>query len=208
MSNRIFSIGHSTLSLELFVALLRQQNIDTVCDVRSQPYSRVSPHFSQEVIQQELKRHGMMYVFLGYELGARSNDPSLYEKGKVSYARLANSDLFMRGLQKIQDLALSHFVTMMCAEREPLACHRTILISRYLRANGYQVAHILGMGVLETHDDTMNRLLHTLGLQEADMFKSHDEILAEAYTIQGERIAYDPKKQLHQLPVGRGEKVR
>lgn len=160
------------------------------------------------MIQQELKRQGMTYVFLGNELGARSNDPSLYEKGKVSYDRLASSEFFLRGLEKIQNLSLSNCVTMMCAEREPLACHRTILISRYLRRNGYDVAHILGMGALENHEDTMNRLLHTLGLEEADMFKSHEEILAGAYTIQGERIAYDPMKQVRQLSVGKGEKVR
>ena len=167
----------------------------------------MSPHFSREVIQQELKRHGIMYVFLGNELGARSNDQSLYVNGKVSYDRLAGSDLFQRGLRDIQNLALNNCVTMMCAEREPFACHRTILISRYLLASGYQVAHILGTGVLETHADTMNRLLYTLGLQESDMFKSHVEILAEAYTIQGARIAYDPMKQVRQLSVGRGEKV-
>ncbi len=70
------------------------------------------------------------------------------------------------------------------------------------------MAHILGTGALETHEDTMNRLLRTLGLQETDMFKSQEEILAEAYTIQGDRIAYDPTKQLHQLSVSGGEKVR
>ena len=188
--------------------MLKHQHIDAVCDVRSQPYSRVSPHFNREVIRDELERHGIMYVFLGNELGARSSDPSLYVNGKVSYDRLAGSDLFQSGLRSIQNLALNNCVTIMCAEREPLACHRTILISRYLVANGYQVEHILGMEVGETHEDTMSRLLHTLGLQASDMFKSYEEILAEAYTIQGERIAYDPIKQVRPLSVGRGEKVR
>jgi uncharacterized protein (DUF488 family) len=160
------------------------------------------------MIQQELKKSRIMYVFLGNELGARSNDPSLYVNGKVSYDKLAGSELFQHGLQEIEKIALNTRVTMMCAEREPLACHRSILISRYLCANGYQVAHILGTGALETHEDTMSRLLRTLGFQEADMFRSQEEILAEAYTIQGGRIAYDPTKQLSQLSASGGAKIR
>lgn len=196
--NRIFSIGHSTLPLESFIALLKQQHIDTVCDVRSQPYSRACPHFSREMMQHELAKHAIMYVFLGNELGARSSDPSLYVNGKVSYDRLAGSALFQRGLREIQDLALTSCVALMCAEGEPLACHRTILVSRYLQTNGYPVAHILGTGAVETHEDIMNRLLRILGLPESDMFKSRDEILAEAYSIQGKRIAYDPMKKANE----------
>lgn len=160
------------------------------------------------MIQLELKRQGLVYVFLGNELGARSNEPSLLVNGKVSYDRLADSDCFKRGLQEVQNLSLNNRVAMMCAEREPLACHRTILLSRYLRTNGYQVEHILGAGTLETHDDTMKRLLRTLGLSESDMFKSHEEILAEAYTIQGKRIAYDPMKQVNQRSAEENAKVR
>jgi uncharacterized protein (DUF488 family) len=160
------------------------------------------------MIQQELEKSKIMYMFLGNELGARSSDPSLYVNGKVSYDKLAGSILFQRGLHEIQKLASSAHVTMMCAEREPLTCHRSILISRYLRANGYQVAHMLGAGDLETHENTMIRLLRTLGLNETDMFKSQDEILAEAYTIQGDRIAYDPAKRLHQFSASGGAKIR
>ena len=160
------------------------------------------------MIRRELERFEITYAFFGNELGARVSDPSLYVDGKVSYNKLAGSDLFKRGLHEIQELASNAQVAMMCAEREPLACHRSILVSRYLQANRYQVAHILGTGDLETHENTMNRLIRILGLHEADMFKSQDEILAEAYTIQGDRIAYDPTKQPHQLSAFGGAKAR
>lgn len=208
MNTTIYSVGHSTRSLESFIGLLKDQHIEVVCDVRSQPYSRVTPHFSRDMIQHELKRAGIVYVFLGNELGARSNDPSLYVNGKISYDKLAGSKLFQDGLQEIQKIASGACVTMMCAEGEPLACHRSILVSRYLRANGFPIAHILRTGAIETHEETMNRLLRTLGLQEIDMFKSPEEVLAEAYVIQGGRIAYDPAKQLAQLSASGGEKVR
>ena len=207
MSNTIFSIGHSTLSFDLFLKSLKRQSITLVCDVRSQPYSRVNPPFNRELIQPHLKEHSVGYLFLGNELGARSNDSSMYENGKVSYDKLANSAFFQRGLQKLQDLSRNNCVALMCAEREPLACHRTILISRHLRCRGLKVAHILGVGTLETHEETMNRLLLTMGVQENNMFKSYEEILTEAYSIQGKKIAYDPEKRTNQQSVGKSEKV-
>ncbi len=198
LGDTIFSIGHSTHSLESFLTTLRQQHIEVVCDVRSQPYSRVTPHFSRETFQHELKKRGFGYIFLGNELGARSNDPSLYANGKISYDKLASSDPFQRGLREVRAIASTSSATLMCAEREPLACHRTILVSRHLWDIGLRVTHILGTGALESHEDSMLRLLRILGLHNIDMFRSHDEVLKEAYAIQGLRIAYDPTKHMSQ----------
>jgi uncharacterized protein (DUF488 family) len=81
-------------------------------------------------------------------------------------------------------------IALMCAEKEPLDCHRTILISRYLNASGIVVQHIHTDGHLETQEHAMQRLLHRLYLPENHMFRSREEILAEAYSVQAERIAY------------------
>lgn len=190
----VYSLGHSTLSIEAFVTLLKRHCIDIVCDVRSHPYSRFSPHFCLDTLQEELKSQGVAYSFLGRELGGRSSDPSVYENGRVSYDRLAQTSSFQRGLDKVRQLSIKHRVALMCAEREPLACHRTILISRHLHDRQTDISHILPTGVLESHETTLARLLKVLGLSASDLYRSPDEIAAEAYEIQGSRISYGTRK--------------
>jgi uncharacterized protein (DUF488 family) len=137
-----------------------------------------------------LPEAGIAYVFLGKELGARSEDPSCYENGKVQYHRLAATDLFRRGLERVREGTKHYTLALMCAEKEPLECHRTILVARHVAAMGFDVQHIHADGTLERHDAAMTRLVRMLDLPEGDMFRSRDEILADAYRIHGERIAY------------------
>ncbi|MDE3118388.1 MAG: DUF488 domain-containing protein, partial [Nitrospirota bacterium] len=125
MDKAIYTIGHSTHSLVRFVALLKKHAIETVCDVRSHPYSRINPQFNRETLQHALKVHGIIYVFLGKELGARSGDPAAYVNGKVSYDHLAKTGLFKNGLERIRAETEHHRIALMCAEKEPLTCHRT-----------------------------------------------------------------------------------
>ena len=84
-------------------------------------------------------------MFLGRELGARPDDPACYEDGRVRYARLARTALFRRGLDRVVDGAHRHRLALMCAERDPLDCHRTILVARELARRGLDVAHILAV---------------------------------------------------------------
>ena len=80
---------------------------------------------------------------------------------------------------------------MMCAERDPLECHRTILVARELVRRGVDVTHILADGSVEKHSESIERLLSALGISADDMFRSEDEVVAEAYATQANRIAYD-----------------
>ena len=82
-------------------------------------------------------------------------------------------------------------IAVMCAEKEPLECHRTILIARHLAALGLCVEHIHADGHLETHDDVLGRLARMVNVPEQDLFHSREELLAEAYRKQEERIAYE-----------------
>lgn len=193
MQQTVFTIGHSTHPQEKFIALLSQHGITALCDVRSKPYSRVNPQFNREELKQALKANGIAYVFLGNELGARSEDPSCYEDGKVKYDRLAQTALFQQGLQRIQDGMEKYRIALMCAEKEPLECHRTILVARHLAAHGLDVQHIHATGKLESHANALRRLSRMVGLPEEDMFRSPEDIQADAYRRQEDRIAYDSK---------------
>jgi len=190
MQEFVFTIGHSTQPAERFIALLKQHGITAVADVRSQPYSRMNPQFNREDLREALRESGVAYVFLGKELGARSEDRACYHDGKVQYGLLAQTDLFRHGLDRVQEGARNFRIALMCAEKEPLECHRTILVARHLETLGLEVRHILGDGRLESHAEAMNRLVRQLHLPEGDMFRSREDVVAEAYRLQEERVAY------------------
>jgi uncharacterized protein (DUF488 family) len=190
MKQLVYTIGHSTHATEKLIGLLARHHITAVADVRSQPYSRMNPQFNKENITTDLKGAGIAYVFLGRELGARTNDSSCYIAGKVHYDLLARTELFRQGLERIIKGMSTHQMALLCAEKDPLVCHRTILVARHLVAQSISVQHILETGALESHDAAIDRLLRELDLQEADLLRSRTEIVEEAYQRRGNEIAY------------------
>ncbi len=190
MGGVVHTIGHSTHSLEKLTALLAHHGITAVADVRSRPYSRVNPQFNRESLQAGLRAKSIAYAFLGRELGARPEDRSCYVGGKVRYDLLARTPLFQAGLARVALGVASHQVTLLCAERDPLACHRAILVCRHLAARGITPQHILADGRLEGHEAALERLLAELGLAERELFRNHDDAIAEAYARRGQEIAY------------------
>ncbi len=186
----VFTVGHSSHSLETFVGLLKQHGVTALADVRSAPFSRFNPQFNKDALARDLKRHDITYVFLGRELGARSDDPSCYVNGRVRYGRLARTELFRQGIERVMRGAEEHRIALMCAEKEPLECHRTLLVARSLDERGVDVAHILGDGRLESHRDAMQRLLILTGLPVEDLFRSRETLIDEALARQEEKIAY------------------
>jgi uncharacterized protein (DUF488 family) len=151
----VLTIGHSTHPLETFVALLHRHRVAALADVRSAPYSRFNPQFNKDVLEKSLAVHGIRYVFLGHELGARSDDPSCYVNGRVQYARLASTDSFKSGIERVVRGANDFRLALMCAEKEPLECHRALLVARALAEIGIVVQHILPDGRLESHEAAM-----------------------------------------------------
>ena len=189
-SDSVLTIGHSTHSVETFVALLHQYEVTAVADIRSTPFSRFNPQFNKAAIEGSLKSCGIGYFFLGRELGARPDDPSCYENGRVQYARLARHELFTNGLDRVIRRSHEYRMALMCAEKEPLDCHRSLLVAPALIERGLSVAHILADGRLETHQATMARLLDSVGMAEKDLFRSESELLEEALARQQERVAH------------------
>lgn len=191
MINQIYTVGHSSHSIQKFMRLLASHQIQVVADVRSSPFSKFNPQFNRINLQDSLKQAGIRYVFLGKELGARSEDPACYVADKVQYDRLAKTALFQSGLDRIVQGAKTYRIAIMCAEKDPLDCHRTILVARELVKRGLSIAHILEDGSLETHAESISRLITSLGMSLDDMFISQDEIVEQAYSRQANRIAYE-----------------
>lgn len=191
MNEMLYTIGHSNRSLEEFLGALRAHGITAIADVRSQPYSRLYPHFDREALAESLKAQGIAYVFLGKELGARSPDAGCYENGKVQFDRLARTAAFQEGLERVRQGMEQYRVALLCAEREPLACHRTILVARQLSMRGVNILHIIDEKTAEEHERTTERLQRELGLAEGNLFADRQQLINDAYNEQAKRIAYE-----------------
>ena len=192
--NEVFTIGHSNHSLEKLIALLNKYSITAICDVRSHPYSKHNPQFNREHIQSELKRHDILYVFLGKELGPRSEDPACYANGKVQYHLLAQSRIFQQGLERLKKGMQSFRLAILCAEKDPIMCHRTILVCRHLQSEDIEIKHILEDGSFESHVDAERRLMQLLKIPKLQLFESTEELIQRAYDIQSEKIAFSEQK--------------
>lgn len=189
----VLTIGHSTRSMDAFLTLLKEYDVTAVADVRSVPFSRFNPQFNKDALRSTLPLCGIKYVFLGTELGARSSDQSCYENGRVNYARLAHTESFVQGISRVKRGARKYRLALMCAEKEPLDCHRALLVARKLDEEGINISHILGDGRLEHHQDTIERLLDTLGLRP-ELFSSRRDLIAKALARQENKVAYVDEK--------------
>jgi uncharacterized protein (DUF488 family) len=191
MAVTIFTVGHSNHPIEKFLALLHQHAITAIADVRSVPYSRRNPQFNSKPLMASLDACGISYVSLGKELGARSEDPSCYDKdGRVQYRLLAQTLLFNEGIDRVMTGAQRYRIALMCAEKEPLDCHRTLLVSRALETRGATVTHILADGLLESNLSAMSRLVQIAGLGKSDLFSNQAELIDAACTLREQKIAY------------------
>jgi len=193
VSKTVYTIGYGNRPLEKFLDLVRQYEIETVCDVRSSPYSSRFPHFTREPLSQALRGIDVKYVFLGNELGARPSDPDLYEDGRASYKAMANSAAFRQGIERVETGAEQYTLALLCAEKDPLDCHRAILISPALVASGIVVNHIDAGGRLESQSELEGRLLRKLGLDQVPLFGSlsDSDPIEQAYSRRGYELAYD-----------------
>ena len=190
----VFTIGHSNHPIEKFIELLRLYRIDALADVRSAPASRFNPQFNKKPLAASLKQAGIAYVFLGRELGARPEDPATYENGRVQYRKLAATPLFRSGIERVEQGARKLRISLMCAEKDPLDCHRTLLVSRALERDHVAVTHILADGALESQHDAMRRLLKLEPAGLGDMFDAEETLIELAVQRRERRVAYQDER--------------
>jgi uncharacterized protein (DUF488 family) len=188
----IYTIGHSTLPESIFLEFLQRRSVEILIDVRSSPYSRRAPQFNRSTMANWLAASGMKYLFAGKALGGRPSDPAMYVAGAVSYERMAASDSFLLALRSLVRMTRQWTAALMCAESDPLECHRFLLISRVLGEKGFEVAHILRGGSVEPQPEAERRLLAVTGLAQAELFGSRDDVLPKAYAIQADRFGFRP----------------
>jgi uncharacterized protein (DUF488 family) len=165
--------------------------VTAVADVRSAPASRFSPQFNKNALAASLAQRGIAYLFLGKELGGRPERPELYTQGRADYEKMAAAAEFRAGLAQLLDAAERHRVAAMCAEADPLDCHRCLLVGRVLAEAGRDVAHILALGEIASQAEIEDRLLETEHLADDDLvMRSRAARLVEAYRSRNRKVAY------------------
>jgi len=155
----VFTIGHSNVPLEKLLALLRENNVQILVDVRSVPYSQHVPQANREGLEAAVKAAGMKYLFMGEQLGGRPKDIEIHDgAGNRDYSDLAAAGFFQAGLDRVIRGAAEYRVCLMCSEEDPSRCHRGLLIGRELARRGIDVEHIRHDGRLESQADLEKRL--------------------------------------------------
>ena len=140
--------------MDCLLGLLRSQAVQVVVDIRSQPYSKYATQFDQENLKAALIGAGIRYLFLGRELGGRPDGDEFYdEDGHVLYDRVAATPFFQEGLSRLERGIREYNVAMLCAEENPAACHRRLLIGRVLLDRGFRVDHIRGDERVQTEEE-------------------------------------------------------
>lgn len=185
----VLTIGHSTWPYDHFLGLLRRYAVTAVADVRTAPCSRRFPQYNRDAIRDALRRDGIAYVFLGRELGGQPRDERLLCDGVADYEKMARLDDFENGLRRLMVGARHYRIAMMCAERDPIGCHRCLLIGRALAARGARVGHILPEGPIVTQAHIEQSLLALADGQTEDLFATPAEQLNDAYRRQARQVA-------------------
>ena len=185
----LLTLGHSNLPADGFLTLVQGAGVTAIADVRSVPFSRRYPWFSGPALAAHLQGAGVAYLPLGDVLGGRPRDPALYCEGVADYEKMAATPQFRGGLDRVAEAAGRFRVCLMCAEREPLDCHRCLLVTRALAERGFAVGHVLADGTIEPHGETEERLI-ALARVPADLFADRNQRLAAAYARRAGTAAY------------------
>ena len=153
-SGSIYTIGHSNHSLDTFITLLKNYQIEVLVDTRSSPFSRYSPHFNRDSIKAATHEAGIKYGFFGKHLGGRPDDEDYYdEEGRVVYSQVAKSFLFNEGVERLVSGIQKFRTAIFCSEENPSICHRRLLVGRVLFEQGVAVYHIRGNGLVQTEEE-------------------------------------------------------
>ena len=192
----LFTIGYSGFEVQAFVAKLRDYRISAVIDVRSQPHSSYFPQYNREVLAAALKEAGILYRNYAREFGARQTDPAFFSKdGYLNFERFRGSDAFREGFRRLKEgMAHGFSFALMCAEKDPMICHRAILVAKAFHEAGYRVVHLLPDGE-STQEELEQRLLDRFFPDRAQISlfnagQTEADYIRQAYERQNAEIGY------------------
>lgn len=196
MVNTVFTIGYTGFQLSDFIQTLKDNRILLLIDVRSLPYSRQYPDYNKENLSNVLANHKIYYRNYSLEFGARQKEKKYYPNGYLDFNIFSKSEQFISGVEKLKQAMLQDYTfALMCSEKDPVKCHRAILVARAFHLSGYDVVHLLPDGKKTTQTDLEERLLDKFfpDRLQLDLFFENlttEEYIEEAYKKQNAIIGY------------------
>lgn len=189
----LYTVGHSTRSIDEFIALLEAWKITGLADVRSSPWSRFNPQFNRDRIKDSLKSAQIQYRFFGKQLGGRPDDPKMFRGGVADYEAMAESAEFRAGLELAIAGAKKHRLALMCSEHDPIECHRCLLVGRALSELGHSIYHITSSSDMQSQPEIETKILKLTGHNQHDFLRQKEPSLALAYREWSGRVAYSER---------------
>lgn len=196
MINTIYTIGYTGFTIDKFIEKLKKEKINAVIDVRSTPYSRYYTDFNKENLYNVLKKNKIYYKNYAKEFGARQNDLKYYPNGYLDFELFSKSESFLSGINKLQNAMKRNYkFVLMCSEKNPIMCHRAILVSRAFYKLNYDIKHLLPDDKIITQKDIEVYLLDQFlpGRNQINLFfanHTEEEDINEVYRRQNANIGY------------------
>ena len=196
----IYTIGHSNYTIERLIDMLRHYNINCVVDIRGTPYSKYNVQFDKETIRYTLSKAGFIYIYMAKELAAkRINKESYNEEGYSDFEKVIKEKEFLEGIERLKNGCNKGYkIALLGAMQEPIRCHRSILVGRALRENGFNVKHILDDYSIASQEDIEQMLLDKYFSNRNQMTiddlignsLTREEMIQEGYRLANKEIGY------------------
>ena len=190
----IFAIGHSNYPYEKLIEMIKEYGIDCVVDIRETPYSKYNTQYNREVLRENLKSSGFTYVYMGHEFGAKRQTKESYnDDGYADFEKVIKEELFLKGIERItKGLQMGYKIVLLGAMQEPIRCHRSIMLGKYLNEKGFDVKYIMHEGNIE--EDLLNKYFSDRNQLSIDSLlgtdKSREEMIEEGYKLANKEIGY------------------
>jgi len=194
---KIYTIGYSAFKIEKFIAILKQLKVTCVVDVRSIPYSQYFKTYDKEMLSKILSNKRIFYKSFSDEFGAKQTDRRYFaSEGYLDFSKYVKSIKFETGYQHIiTEINSGQSFCLMCAEADPIDCHRSIMIGRRFYSRGFEVIHVMNAGEIQTQQELEERLLdkyfkcrNQLSLFEDNYDKN--KLIEESYELKNKEIGY------------------
>ncbi len=185
---QIYTIGYTSFQINDFIETLIKYKITCLIDVRSTPYSQHYSDYNKDTLEITLKNKEIIYRNYAHEFGARQENTIFYANGGyLDFNKFTSSNQFLEGVKKVtKGIEKGYKFALMCAEKDPINCHRSIMLGKGFKELGYNVDHIKANGQVETQCEIEIRLLDMyfkdrLQLSLFSASSDEDSLLNECY---------------------------
>jgi uncharacterized protein (DUF488 family) len=196
----IYTIGHSNYPYDKLLEMIKKYNIDCVVDIRETPYSKYNVQYNKEDFNKSLKKSGYKYIYMGKEFGAKRIDPDSYTlEGYADFEKVLKEDVFLNGIKRLRNgCEMGYRIVLLGAMQDPIRCHRSVLMGRILREEGFIVNYILHEEILGDEEYIENSLLDKYFSNRNQLSMdnllgttmSRKDMIKEAYKMANKEIGY------------------